>query len=294
MVRRGIYIQLNDSQSTCATLLTLHLLDSRPLSDTLSVLLGQRTKALHNSLMWKYDDNSSSSTKDKQNGHADPSSSDTFSEFRKKPVEEVKSAILTALDSISHTVRATRSVYEDDAHPSLIRRVLEYIQSGSTSPDHSKQLPPELCLTTQTLLTTLPSSTHFLLLPPNLKTYRPYIDLNSSSSSIQKSHLTRKVDEWFHQSSSSLRTAIEQWFLNLGSIKEIWSVRSSMKKRISNSRLKQEEANYLMNILDESCRTRMIRIWKLKLDGTLNAFEDGLNSTISSLNDPLKSRRIGM
>jgi hypothetical protein len=269
-------------------------LDSRPLSDTLSVLLGQRSRALHNTLLWKYDDNSSSSNNNKPNGHGHPSSNDAFSEFRRKPVEEVKSVILTALDSISHTVRATRSIYEDDPQPSLIRRVLEYVQSGSTSPDHSKQLPPELCLTTQTLLTTLPSSTHFLLLPQNLKTYKPYVDLNSSSSSIPHLHLTHKIDEWFRQSSSSLHTAVEQWFLNLRSVREIWSVRSSTKKRISNSRLKQEEASYLMNILDDSCRTRIVRIWKLKLDSALKVFEDGLNSTVSSLNDPSKSRRTRM
>jgi conserved oligomeric Golgi complex subunit 1 len=259
----------------------------------LSLLLGQRSKSLHNTLSWKYDENSSSSTKNKPNGHAQPSSSDLFSELRRKPVEEVKSVIHTALDSISHTVRATRNIYEDDAGPSLIRRILEYIQSGSTSPEQSKQLPPELCLTTQTLLTTLPSSTHFLL-PPNLRTYKPYVDLNSSSSSIPHPHLIHKVDEWFRQSSSSLHIAVEQWFLNLRSVKEIWSVRSSTKKRISTSKLKQEEASHLMNILDESCRTCIVRIWKLKLDSALKSFEDGLNSTISSLNNTSKSRRIRM
>lgn len=279
-------------ESTCATLLTLYLLDSRPLSDTLSVLLGQRSKSLHNTLSWKYDNNSSSSTNDKPNGRAQPFSSDPFSEHCRKPIEEVKSVIHTALDSISHTVRATRSIYEDDAQPSLIRRVLEYIQSGSTLPEQSKQLPPELCLTTQALLTTLPSSTQFLLLPPNLRTYKPYVDLNSSSSSIPHSSFTQKLDEWFRQSCSALHIAVEQWFLNLKSVKEIWSIRSSTKKRISNSGLKLEETSHLMNILDESCRICIVRIWKLKLDNTLKRFEDGLNSAILSLSDPSKSRRI--
>lgn len=269
-------------------------MDSRPLSDTLSVLLGQRSKSLHNTLSWKYDNNSSSSTNDKPNGRAQPFSSDPFSEHCRKPIEEVKSVIHTALDSISHTVRATRSIYEDDAQPSLIRRVLEYIQSGSTLPEQSKQLPPELCLTTQALLTTLPSSTQFLLLPPNLRTYKPYVDLNSSSSSIPHSSFTQKLDEWFRQSCSALHIAVEQWFLNLKSVKEIWSIRSSTKKRISNSGLKLEETSHLMNILDESCRICIVRIWKLKLDNTLKRFEDGLNSAILSLSDPSKSRRIRM
>jgi conserved oligomeric Golgi complex subunit 1 len=293
LLRRGLYIHLNFLQSTCATLLTLYLLDSRPLSDTLSVLLGQRSKYLLNTLSWKYDENSSSSTNNKPNGHALPAC-DPFSDLRRKPVEDVKTVIHTALDSISRTVKATRSIYEDDGGPSLIRRVLEYIQSSSIPPEQSQQLPSELCLTTQILLTTLPSSTHFLLLPPNLRTYKPYVDLYSSSSSIPQSYLTQKVDEWFRQSSSSLHIAVEQWFLNLRSVKEIWSVRSSTKKRISNSGLVQEEASHLMNILDESCRTCIVRIWKLKLDSTLKCFEDCLNSTVSSLNDPSKSRQMRM
>jgi hypothetical protein len=265
-------------------------LDSRPLSDTLSVLLGQRSKSFESMLKWNYDANSSL-PHDKPNGHAQPSPNGPLSEHCSG--EAVKSIICTALNSISLTVRAARTIYEGDDQPSLIRRMLEYIQSGSsTPPEHSQQLPPELCLTTQTLLTALPSSTHFLLLPADLRTYKPYVDLSSSSSFVSHSHVKQKVDEWFHQSSSSLHTAIDQWFLSLGSIKEIWSVRSSTKKCISHSGLKQKETSHLMNILDESCRTRIIRIWKLKLESTLKCFEDDLDSRILSLNDISKSKRI--
>jgi hypothetical protein len=48
----------------------------------------------------------------------------------------------------------------------------------------------------------------------------------------------------------------------------------------------------LMNILDETCRRRIIRIWKLKLESTLKCFEDDLDSRILSLNDVSKSKRI--
>jgi hypothetical protein len=239
-------------------------------------------------LSWRYDASSLSSPHDKPNGHAQPSPNGPLSELCSG--EAVKSVICTALDSISLTVRAARTIYEGDDQPSLIRRILEYIQSGSST--YSKQLPPELCLTTQTLLTTLPSSTHFLLLPADLRTYKPYVDLSSSSSLVPHSQVTQKVDEWFRQSSSSLHTAIDQWFFNLGSVKEIWAVRASTKKRISHSGLKQEETSHLMNILDETCRRRIIRIWKLKLESTLKCFEDDLDSRILSLNDVSKSKRI--
>ncbi len=71
------------------------------------------------------------------------------------------------------------------------------LQSDSALPPTQNALPAELQLTTQALLMTLPSSTHFMLLPQNLKSYKPYVDLDSSSSRVPPSHLIQKVDDWF-------------------------------------------------------------------------------------------------
>ncbi|RDB29071.1 Conserved oligomeric Golgi complex subunit 1 [Hypsizygus marmoreus] len=267
-------------EDACATLLTLHLLDSRPLAETLSVFLTQRSKTLHTLLLWKYESNSA-------NGHPpEQLKKKSAPELRKRPVHQVRDATHAALDAISQTVKTAESIFhENDSHPALIRHVLEYIQSDDHPPEPAQVLPPELYITTQTLLTTLPSSTHFLLLPPNLRSYKPYVDLNSSSSSIHSEQFTQKMNEWFRHSSSLLQSAVEKWFADLQSVKEVWSVRASTRGWLSASGLGTEEIAQTAVMLDELCQRRVIEIWNLKLTRTLESFGSSLDSTLSSLDD---------
>ncbi|KAG6910534.1 hypothetical protein DXG01_009953 [Tephrocybe rancida] len=282
-------------EDTCSTLLTLHLLDSRPLMETLSVFLAQRSKTLRTLLSWKYDSDSAESQTKKQNGHALGSRQPTVvvSEFRRRPVKEIKEATRTALDAISQTVKTAQSVFQEEAdgsQPSLIRRVLEYIQSDLPTPPQAQTLPTELCLTTQTLLTTLPSSTHFLLLPPDLKSYKPYVDLNSSSSSIQHSQFAQKLDEWLRKSTADLHKAVTRWFSELHSVKELWSVRASTQRWLLASGLRKDEVTQMAKTVDELCRHRVVEIWKLKLEGSLDSFGRRLDSTLLSLAEGGKAK----
>ncbi|KAG6897112.1 hypothetical protein C0992_003966 [Termitomyces sp. T32_za158] len=240
-------------EDTCAVLLTLHLLDSRPLTESLSVFLAQRSKTLHNLLAWKYDSDSSMK---QPNGHA-PASTAVSTDFRRRPVKAIKDATTTALDAISRTVKTARDIFrQDDEHqPSLIRRVLEHIQSDS--PDVAQAHSTDLYLTTQSLLTTLPSSTHFLLLPPDLRSYKPYVDLTSSSSSIQPLQFTQKLDEWFQASISSFQNAVSRWVADLQNVKELWSVRAATLRWLSTSGLEESESVEVGRILDDVCRTYM-------------------------------------
>ncbi|KAG6841748.1 hypothetical protein C0991_007077 [Blastosporella zonata] len=280
-------------EDTCSTLLTLHLLDSRPLMETLSVFLAQRSKTVHNLLAWKYDSDSADTNTKKQNGHALKSEllNAVASDFRRRPVKEIKEATHTALDAISCTVKTAQSIFQenDASHPSLIRRVLEYIQSdpSQTSPT----LPTELCLTTQTILTTLPSSTHFLLLPPDLRSYKPYVDLNSSSSSVQYSQFTQTLNEWLQKSIANLQKAVSRWFSELHSVKELWSVRASTQRWLLTSGLQKDEVSQVTKTIDELCRRRVVEIWKVKLAESLNSFGWRLDSTLSSLAEGSKAKR---
>lgn len=238
-------------------------------------------------LSWKYEVELNSSNA-KPNGNAlEKKPHAASSDFRRKSVNEIREATHSALDTISRTVQTAQNIFQgDDSQLSLIRRVLEYIQSDSpTSPEHIETLPAELYLTTQSLLTTLPSSTHFQLLPLDLRSYRPYVDLSSPSSSIQPSQFTQKMDEWFRQSSSVLQKAVERWFCDLQSVKEVWSVRASTRGWISTSGLQKEEITRMTGVLDDICGRRVAQIWKLKLDATLRLFGDQLNSTFESLNE---------
>jgi conserved oligomeric Golgi complex subunit 1 len=217
--------------------------------------------------------------------------------FRRIPIREVKQATQTALDAISRTVKVARSIFQDDSSQrSMIGIVLEYIQSDSPDPSaYSKTLPSELQLTTQTLLMTLPSSTHFLLLPPNLRFYKPYVDLASSSSFVPQAQFAQKLDEWFLKSTKNLQTAVQRWFSDLQSVKEVWNIRSSIWKWISSSSgLGAQETARLKSIFDDVCHKRVIGIWKLALVDAEKAFRDQLSSAASGLREGLNTPHTGM
>ena len=192
-----------------------------------------------------------------------------------------------ALDTISRTLKTARDIFQNSSpsRGSMIIAVLEYIQSdipNDTSATHA--LPAELLLTTQTLLTALPSSTHFLLLPPNLRSYKPFIDLTSSSTSMPQEHFVQVLDGWFRQSSKKLQGTVESWFSELESVQEVWSIRSWIRKWVATtSRLEQHEQVYLKILLDDLSRQRMVVIWKAILADAANDFQDKLESSISDL-----------
>ncbi|KAG6814110.1 hypothetical protein H0H92_002105 [Tricholoma furcatifolium] len=286
-------------EDTCSTLLTLHLLDSRPLMETLSVFLTQRSKTLQTLLLWKYDSDSAGSQTKKQNGHAAGSgqpASATSSDFRRRPVKEIKEATHAVLDAISETIKTAQRVFQEDAaesRPSLIRRVLEYIQSDSPNSSETQSIPAELCLTTQTLLTTLPSSTHFLILPPDLRSYKPYVDLNSSSSSVQASQFTQKLNDWFQKSTTHLQKAVGGWLAALHNVKELWSVRASTQRWFATSGLQENEAAQIRKLLDELYQRRVVEIWKLRLAESLGSFGERLDSTLLSLTQGGKAKHKG-
>ncbi|KAJ7161400.1 hypothetical protein C8R43DRAFT_1063548 [Mycena crocata] len=282
------------AEDACAALLTLHLLDSRPLAETLSVFLAQRSKTLL-AMLSRTTENSpisplSPSISRRANGHV-PGKPPASATTRKGSVREVKAATQAALDAIVRTLTTSRSIFEEaESTQSMIGAVLEYIQSDSTSSD-AKSLPSELQLTTQTLLTTLPSSTHFLLLPPSLRSYKPYVDLTSSSSLIEQAYFIRVVDEWFQTSNRSLEVAASKWFSDLHTVAEVWTLRSSIRQWIDASSLKQDETNTLKSIFDGAAQQRVINIWKLALSDAEDAFQLQLAAATTLLRESPKERR---
>ncbi|KAJ7631145.1 hypothetical protein FB45DRAFT_917631 [Roridomyces roridus] len=272
-------------EDACAALLTLHLLDSRPLTETLSVFLNQRSK----SLLGMLSEGSPTSPllfgsiSRHGNGHVVEKNS------RKASVREVKEATQTALDAMVRTLTTSRVVFEQtDSMPSMIGAVLESIQSESSSPI---SLPSELQLTTQTLLSTLPSSTHFLLLPPSLRSYKPYVDLTSSSSLMEQTHLGRVLDQWFQTTNQTLQIAASKWFSDLQTAAEVWSLRSSIRQWIDQSTLKQREMETLNKIFDDAAQQRVLNIWKLALSDAEDAFQLQLAAATKSLRETPKEQR---
>ncbi|TRM66104.1 hypothetical protein BD626DRAFT_546460 [Schizophyllum amplum] len=257
-------------ENACATLLTLHLLDARPLADTFATLFSQRSKTLQTMISRNPREISrpgTPSTPTTVNGSALDSSK--AATLRRKPVQEVRDAIMAALDLIARTIIVARCIYQDDAtSPGLAGRVLHFIQSDASD---ASDLPADLALTTQSLLATLPSSTHFQLLPPTLRAYKPYVDLSSSSSHLVP-HVVQKPE-----------TAIDRWFADLETVKEVWGVRKAVLKWIAGeSGLKGGEASHIEGVFDDVCRQRLVGIWKASFLDTEKTFERQLATVVAS------------
>ncbi|KAJ3808296.1 hypothetical protein F5876DRAFT_78879 [Lentinula aff. lateritia] len=246
------------SQTTCATLITLHLLDSRPLSETLTALLDQRSKSLH-------------------------------AIFSKTPtprssVREIKKCILVALQAISQTIQTSRDVFQSqDAQLSLIRATLKFIQTDCVP---SFGLPVELQLTTQSLLSNLPSSSLFSALPQNLTSYKPHVDIYSQFSSLPPAHLDNKISEWFQRSTDALRISCQTWLSDTNSVKVIWSIRNSVRMWLqSSSTLESSETGHLNYLLDDVCCEYIAKIWRTRLSNAETAFRDQLTFAVASIKD---------
>ncbi|EIM92224.1 uncharacterized protein STEHIDRAFT_89072 [Stereum hirsutum FP-91666 SS1] len=264
-------------EDICSILLTLHLLESRPLIDTLSVFLSQRTKSFQLSLSR----NSTSNGRPPQqnNGSAKTKS-------RQLVVRELRGSIGAVLDVISFTVGAARDIFYDEPSSSrrcLIHRVLEFIQSESQDTE-TLDLPPELQMSTQNLLTNLPSGSQHLSLPQSIRSYRPYIDLSSSSTSISASQLSTKLHEWFEKVTKEFATVAQQWFSDLQTLKEVWSTRAWIRTWLEgNAYLEDAERESLKSIADGLVRQQASEIWKVALADMQQTFQSHLDSAMSAL-----------
>jgi hypothetical protein len=268
-------------------LLTLYFLDSRPLGETLSVLLAQRSKTLHGKLSWTLESASYNLQKSNERRTEDERPAENkHTGFRSVIVREVRQALLTVLDVIFRTLKTSRDIFQVDPilQSSMVYDALEYIRSDSPDQSTTGSLHPELQLTTQKLLSTLPSSPHFLLLPQSLRSYKPYVDGSSSSSRIPSTQLTEGLDEWFRKSTKMLRAAAERWISKLRSVTEVWNVRSSTLKCIKlASGFEEQEDTLLKTMFDDLCRERLHSIWKSSLADAENSFSAKIESTVSSL-----------
>ncbi|KJA28288.1 hypothetical protein HYPSUDRAFT_74168 [Hypholoma sublateritium FD-334 SS-4] len=265
------------SEETCATLATLHLLDSRPLTETLATLLSQRSKTLQSILSWKsYPGNSKSSETTPANGHAG-------SVLESMSLREVTQSMKKAFNTIAQTLSTANIVFQDESSkPSLILCVLRSMQDDK--PDGralTYRLPNELQVTTQSLLTQLTSSANFQLLPANLRSYKPYVDLNSSSTRLPPMELAQRLQEWFQSSCDHWRNSAAHWLQGLQSLKEVWTLRNSMLRCITGSRLKVEQILFISSQIDSLYHERIIGIWQRVLSDAEAKFKKTLYDQLS-------------
>ncbi|KIY51289.1 hypothetical protein FISHEDRAFT_37614 [Fistulina hepatica ATCC 64428] len=279
-------------EDTCATMLTLYFLEPRGLTRTLSLLLTQRSKTLHSVLAWHSElPSSSSSTTVVHRIDEHPPEQPSIL-YRWTIVREVREAVLSSLDVIASTLKACRAIFgasDDKEHSpgSRVRDVLDFIQSeGTESSLQYGHLSADLLLTTHSLLMSLPSSTQFLLLPQNLRSYRPHVNPKPEFSSVTAEHLAERLEDWFRGSCESLQTAFQRWFGGLQNIREVWSVRSSMIQWLQSvAGLSTGETEAVKSIVDVVALRRVSDIWKTSMANATDKFGQQLASIRSTLRE---------
>ncbi len=204
---------------------------------------------------------------------------------------EARHKMEALFDLVARTLGTSRRIFMDELpkQHSMMSDVLEYIQSDS--PDLTDRLPPELRLTTQTLLTSLPSSTHFMLLPPNIRSYKPYVDVKVANASPQ---LNTKLEEWFHKSVNDIHQSLERCFAELGNIRDVWRVRCQLRRWVESADgLQSSERVSLHSILDAACGYQIATIWKSTFSRIQASFQQELASALSGLEEESENFFLG-
>ncbi|EJU00839.1 hypothetical protein DACRYDRAFT_23157 [Dacryopinax primogenitus] len=299
------------AETLSETLITILLLDTLPLSDTLSMFLSQRSRAL--SVQLTNDKPVLEATAQVEGQPSTPgidSVPQPVALRRAEIVQQVKSAATTALALISGTLGMVREVFgaEDGQSVSLIEEMMEKIQSGdadddsafspltpggplgSTSMDglsRSRSLlsPPTRTevlkpvtksrISTPVMLRSFPSAQLLLrFLPSAIQSFKPYIDTSSPLNHVQNTILRQKTRDWFNSCITTLEEHSNQWMAVLDSIKEIWDVRKVVTERIAkDGHFKEEERRGLRAWMERSCKARATEVWKARLDSLEEAAE---------------------
>ncbi|KAG2155586.1 hypothetical protein DEU56DRAFT_768141 [Suillus clintonianus] len=278
-------------EDTCATILTLHILELRPLTDTLTMYLSQRTRTVHtlvsknSTIMATTILNGIPTTQ--MNGH--PTGVSKLAQSTSIPpnnkLRDVKSSLLNLVEVISRTVNCARSVFQSQrpTQLALAIRVLEQMHTESPAvSDLEIALPSELALSTQTVLSGLPSSSYLVLLPAGIRSYKPYVELSSASSTVPGHFLEDKLRTWFDQSCSILRDSLDRWLLELDNVKSVWNIRSSLRKWLLKSGLVTTEQTALDTLFEEAVRKRVTTIWTDTVYRAKEQFLKALSSLTST------------
>lgn len=201
-----------------------------------------------------------------------------------RSISDIRDTTLAAMDAITRTVDVSRILFQTtDSRPSLMSTILDYIQSDSVEIPANSPLPQELQLTTHSILMALPSSTNFLLLPQNVRSYKPSAPQKSSTS---QSFYVSKLEQWFSQATQSLQLAAQKLFLDLRTVKDVWNLRLSIQKWTrSTSGLEDSESVALNSMFNQVYRERVLAIWQATLTDAYTSFENTLDSAVTSFSE---------
>ncbi|KAG9013087.1 hypothetical protein FRB94_003920 [Tulasnella sp. JGI-2019a] len=255
--------------SSAETLLSILLLDSLPISETLSLFLSQRTKTLQ--AVYAGIENApqtpaiSKSRRKNQElaasllrspyppstpllaesasaelsfrfpldsfSQASANGEQSISNKRKdKVVKRVRQSLRRVVNLLGTTVAAVKEIFAGSNGAPLIAELLENTTTGSTSRDAAKRDGQSNVLDTPFLLSTLPSSTLLVrYLPASIQSYAPYIDTDSPSSQLPPVAVASATSSWFTTSLQSLEDRLSTWLQDLDDLRDVWGVWTSLQ-----------------------------------------------------------------
>lgn len=251
----------------------------------MTIFLTQRTRALTTLL---------NRSRGVPNGNAPEQHDPRESSPSNAAVRTARQKFEAALQVVAQTMGTARTIFVgDERHQtSLVAEVLTYVSTEKPPP---AWVPQELRLTTQSLISSLPSSTHYSLLPSNIKGYRPYIDDASTSSSSLQAQVEEQMRDWFRDVLHDLERAIDVWLVELKTIREVWRLRSYVQnwlKKVDGLSLTQR--SQLGSAINVWCQKRTRQVWKREIDTTKTAFREALSSTLERHREMLNASLSGM
>lgn len=249
------------------------------LSDTLGVLLSQRTKAVQAFLSnGKNPSTSTKATASEPNG-VDPKRG------RRKALREVKRTLCEAIDVLVGTMHITRLIYSPGAStPSSIESLLIEIQAD----------PKKSIISTSKVLGKLPSASLLdLFLPPSIKSYAPYIDTAGTSIRLTGATVSSKLETWFISNLSSLSIKLETWVGSLNSARNVEDVRSKALATLSLQHLSTDERAMMTACVEDACSKRIVELWGLAFHSLREEFATTLSKSLQLIKSSDPSSKAG-
>jgi conserved oligomeric Golgi complex subunit 1 len=250
--------------------ISLFLLDTMPLSDTLGVLLSQRTKSVQ--AFFSSGKQSGNSTKGQNLSEANGLDSLNSKRGRRKVLREVKRSLCEAIDLLVGTMHTIQLIYSPEgSKPSSIESLLIEIQTDGQ----------DSIVSTSKVLGKLPSASLLdLYLPPSIKSYVPYIDTTGTLTRLTGATVSLKLEKWFESNLNTLSGTIEHWVDSISNARDVEDVRSAALAVPSLQQLSNNERSTMTTCVESACSRRIVEIWRLAFQSLREEFATSLSKSL--------------
>jgi hypothetical protein len=241
-------------------LVSLHLLDHSTLAELLHIYLAQRLKGLRDVLTKPL-----LSPTIAVEGEAVAAL--TFSQLGDR---------LTLLrDTIFQTLDVVGVVFGQRAEANgLALRVLEDINSGA----RSENMTPS----TDDVLASLPSSTHLLLLPPSIRSYRPALDIINARSSITNARESA-ISTWASDAFQSIKDEVSLLLGYTKTIAELWRLHDQVLSHPDVS--ESIGARMWKEMVVSATHSHTSILWNQRLSELLETFSASMKEAVKEFKD---------